>query len=69
MSAVVLRMDATEAHDVHHAIAIAVQLLEQVGAQPGGALTAESEERLARVARRLDHERHHATARTRGARR
>lgn len=56
---IVLGLDDTEAHDVHHALGIAAQLLRQVGAQPGAPLTAESEPRLLRVARRLDHERRH----------
>ncbi len=42
---VTLRMNDIEAHDVHCALAITVQLLQQIGAQPGGDLTPESEDR------------------------
>ncbi len=59
---VTLRMNDIEAHDVHCALAITVQLLQQIGAQPGGDLTPESEDRIATVARRLDHERRHKGA-------
>ncbi len=52
-----LAMDNQEAHDLHHAISVTVQLLQQAGVQPGAPLTPESEERLVAVARRLDHER------------
>jgi hypothetical protein len=41
---------------VYHALSIAVSLIRQVGTQPGGVLTAESEARMLRVARRLSHE-------------
>lgn len=55
-AAITLTLDDAEAGDVHHALSIAVQLIRQVGIQPGGGLTAESEERMLRVARRLSHE-------------
>ena len=54
---VTLALDDDEAGDVHHALSIAVSLIRQVGIQPGGGLTEQSEERMLRVARRLSHER------------
>lgn len=56
---VTLTMSGQEAHDLHHAISMAVLLLQQVGARPGAPLTTESEGRLTILARRLDHERRH----------
>jgi hypothetical protein len=61
---VALRMDDREALEVHRALSMAVQLIEQVHAMPGGiprdaALQFDARDRLVTVARRLDHERHH----------
>lgn len=59
-----LAMSDQEALEVHHALSVAVQLIEQVHAMPGGiprdaALQFDARDRLVKVARRLDHERRH----------
>lgn len=54
-----LELTELEAHDLHHAIAVVVQLLEQVTPPSGAPLQPASAERLLAVARRLDHERRH----------
>lgn len=54
-----LELNEDEAHDVHHALAVTIDLLEQVTPGPGAALTKESRDGLVLVAKRLDHERRH----------
>jgi hypothetical protein len=67
MSDVTLDLTAQEAHDVHHALATAVQLIDAVVAEhghvpPDAPLAAAARDRLVVVARRLDHERRHRGA-------
>lgn len=52
-----LALDDDEAHDVHHALSVVCQLLDEVQPGEGAALTRDALPRLTRVARRLAHER------------
>lgn len=61
-AAVYLPLGEGEAHDVHHALSVTVQLLQQVTPGEGAALTKEAIPRLSLVAQRLDHERRHRGA-------
>lgn len=56
---VVLEMTDDEAQDVHHALGVTINLLEQITPGPDAVLTKDSLPGLELVARRLDHERHH----------
>jgi hypothetical protein len=60
-------MNDTEAHDVHHGLSAAVQLIDVAAKQPGGLppeapLAGGARDRIVQVARRLDHERRHKGA-------
>lgn len=61
-SALALDLSEQEAHDVHHALSMAVDLMRQVGAIPADAPLYGAENRLLLVARRLSHERTHKGA-------
>lgn len=56
---VTLVLSDSEARDVHHALGVVVELLQQVEPGPGAVLTKASIEPLLVVARRLAHERRH----------
>jgi len=56
---VTLEMTDQEAHDLHHALATVVVLLDQVGSIPKDAALYGARPRLLTMAKRLDHERRH----------
>jgi hypothetical protein len=60
MSTVTLRMEPAEARAAHHALATVVQLMDEVGEIPPHAPLYGWRDRLAALARRLDHEINHA---------
>lgn len=61
-----LELDDQEAHDLHHALSVVVQVMDYAIASNGipadAPLQPEARERLIVVARRLDHERRHKGA-------
>ena len=61
-SRVYLKLDDQEAHDLHHALATTISLMDQVGAIPKEAPLYGARPRLVRIARRLDHEARHKGA-------
>lgn len=64
MTDVTLKLTDQEAHDVHHALSVAVQLIDEVDRDPHAGMPPSAPlygalPRLVTVARRLDHERRH----------
>lgn len=58
---VILRMEPDEARAAHHALKTTISLMDQIEAEPGNSVPPESplygwRDRLAALARRLDHE-------------
>lgn len=54
-----LEMTDDEARDVHHALGVVIQLLDEIETPPDAPLPNAARPGLIQVARRLDHERRH----------